>query len=198
MQFKNEINGKETLLMQSLTNFFSEQENMDVLLSILGGGNIISLRIIDWFVTNYSKENEIIYENKKVLFNVYDNYKSQLKSYSKRQFDPFCRRKRINFFYTNNDKIITTVGQLNFFRWAIENNVINYIKENLHDIEASMKQYVRVNRETKKNLKRKNLDADKEADQIESVSLTRRRNVESHVKRRNISKHKVNTILTFI
>lgn len=203
--YKNEINGKQTLLMQSLTNFFSDQSNLEILLSILHpDSDFISLRIIDWFVTNYTKENEIIYENKQSFFNVYDNYKSQLKAYSKRQFDPFCRRTRINFYYTNEDKIKTTVGQLNFFRWAIENGVIDYLKEHLKEIEGLMKQDVKVKRETKKNLKRKTTTTTtlgeelEEVEQVENTPLTRRRNFESHGKRRNISKHKINTVLSFI
>jgi hypothetical protein len=204
--YKNEINGKQTLLMQSLTTFFSDPSNLETLLSILHtDSDSISLRIIDWFVTNYTKENEIIYENKQSFFNVYDNYKSQLKAYSKRQFDPFCRRTRINFYYTNEDKIKTTVGQLNFFRWAIENGVIDYLRNNLKDIEGLMKQDVKIKRETKKNLKRKTTpssavanEEQEETEQVENTSLTRRRNFESHSKRRNISKHKINTVLSFL
>ena len=29
------------------------------------------------------------------------------------------------------NEIITTVGQLNFFKWFIENNVLNYAIENI-------------------------------------------------------------------
>ena len=61
--------------------------------------------------------------------NVYNSYKSQLKAYSKKRFDPFCRRERIKFINHNNDEIITTAGQLNFFRWVIENNILDYISE---------------------------------------------------------------------
>ena len=46
-----------------------------------------------------------------------------------KQFDPFCRRDRIQFNYGKDKYIITTVGQLNFFRWAIENKVLDYIKQ---------------------------------------------------------------------
>ena len=133
------------------------------LLDILDNNNKISLRIIDWFVTNYSKKNNIIIKIKKriqiandnrispktkkrldgklINLNVYLNYKSQLKAYYKRQFDPFCRRERISFPYDDKGetkKIITTIGQLNFFRWAIENNKLKYIKDNLKDIETDM------------------------------------------------------------
>merc|ERR1711934_107124 len=118
----------------------------DQMLSIINSKNEISLRIIDWFVTNYAKKNNIIYnlqfkkdkEIKKIRFVVYLNYKAQLKAYSKKQFDPFCRRDRISFYYKDTEELITTVGQLNFFRWAIEHKVLNYIQDNLKYIEEDM------------------------------------------------------------
>ncbi len=66
------------------------------------------------------------------------DYKAQLKAYSKKLFDPFCRRERISFIDHDNNELITTVGQLNFFRWAIENKIIEFITENFDDIEQDM------------------------------------------------------------
>ena len=71
-------------------------------------------------------------------FVVYIDYKLQLKGYQKKQFDPFCRRSRINFYYDTNKYFITTVGQLNFFRWAIMNGIIDYIEKNIKAIEEDM------------------------------------------------------------
>ena len=34
--------------------------------------------------------------------------------------------------------IQTTIGQLNFFKWALENQVIKYIEDNYEAIEADM------------------------------------------------------------
>ena len=129
------ISSKKDLLMQSLINFFATKENLDKVIPIITGKSKISLRILDWFVTNYSKKNNISYEielnNKKKNFIVYLDYKSQLKAYSKKQFDPFCRRERISFFDHSNTELVTTVGQLNIFRWAIENDIINNIYQYL-------------------------------------------------------------------
>jgi len=146
---------KQELLMHSLTNFFTIHTHYNDLIPILKGKSKASLRIIDWFVTNYSKDINFVHPETNQPFMIYDHYKSQLRAYSKKQFDPFCRRTRINFYYTPTDKIITTVGQLNFFRWAIENNVIKYIVDNFDSIENAMKQYSKNNR-TKKNIHREN------------------------------------------
>ena len=141
------ISSKKDLLMQSLINFFTNRNNLDQVIPIITGKSEISLRILDWFVTNYSKKNNVHYqvelENKVKNFIVYLDYKSQLKAYSKKQFDPFCRRERISFIDHDNNELITTVGQLNFFRWAIENNILNYIKENYEIIENDMNNSLR-------------------------------------------------------
>ena len=140
------------LLLSSLTKFYSSAENMKKLSKILSNQKKISLRLIDWFTTNYSKKYNIIYliykndEGAQTLketitidnqFNVYNSYKSQLKAYSKKQFDPFCRRERI-IFSCNNTTINTTVGQLNFFKWIIMNQVMDHIDTHIHDIENDM------------------------------------------------------------
>ncbi len=138
---------KNDLLMVSLTKYFSVAENFATLLPIVKGSSEISLRIIDWFVTNYSKKNNTSFtfnDSGKNIFKqfiVYLEYKLQLKAYSKKQFDPFCRRKRIAFYYIKNGEnrcIHTTVGQLNFFRWAIRYKIIDYIQKNLDIIENDM------------------------------------------------------------
>jgi hypothetical protein len=140
-----QIFSQKDLLMQSLIIFFKERKNLDKVIPIITGKSNISLRILDWFVTNFSKKNNINYvvqyENKKKgsrNFIVYLDYKAQLKAYSKKLFDPFCRRERISFIDHDNNELITTVGQLNFFRWAIENKIVEFITENFDDIEQDM------------------------------------------------------------
>ena len=141
------------ILLNSLKEFYENPYNKQKLFDIVNNTNNISLRIIDWFVTNYSKKNNtsfMIYEKngQKMLdlnninlnskqFNTYYSYKSQLKSYSKKRFDPFCRRDRIEFMI-DNEKIISTLGQLNFFKWAINNSIIDYIEINYKEIENDM------------------------------------------------------------
>ena len=134
------MNSKQDLLLESISSFFlNKSSNVDLLLQIIEG-KYTSLRLIDWFVTNYSKKHNISYSNKEKNenFKVYTSYKSQLKSYSKKQFDPFNRTERINFYYEKDRFITTTIGQLNFFRWAIQNNIIDYINNNCKNIEDDM------------------------------------------------------------
>jgi len=137
------INSRQDLLMITLTQYFKNKGNLSKMLKIVNGESLISLRILDWFVTNYSKKHNTSYNiinsaNNLKTLHVFIEYKSQLKAYSKKQFDPFCRRERISFYDTDNKEIITTVGQLNFFRWIIENKIIEYVEKNIDSIEKDM------------------------------------------------------------
>ena len=129
-----------SILMQPIMEFFKNKENMGKMLSIVQGKAKISLRLLDWFVTNYAKKTNVVYQVNNTRFMVYPKYKSELKAVKKEKFDPFCRGERIYFRYNHNkDPIETTVGQLNFFKWAIENKVVDYVAENLEEIESDMK-----------------------------------------------------------
>ncbi len=114
--------------------------NMDKMLRVINGESRISLRIIDWFATNYAKKYYTVYQiqDSDGRFKVYNDYKLKLKAYSKKRFDPFCRWDRITVPYKDGIHIQTTIGQLNFFKWAIENSVIDYIEQNYDSIEKDM------------------------------------------------------------
>ena len=134
------------LLLKNLMVFYntSDNDNLDNMLRIITGESKISLRIVDWFATNYAKKYYTLYvidqtiDNVARRFKVYDDYKLKLKAYSKRRFDPFCRWDRISIPYKDGKCIETTIGQLNFFKWALENKVVDYIEKNYETIEKDM------------------------------------------------------------
>jgi len=144
---KNRIQGKQDFIVRWLQEFYNQPGRLAEILPILTGTSPVSLRLIDWFVTNYSKKFNVSYPladeanpaNPARQFMVHFHYKRELKAYSKRLFDPFCRRERISFQIRGQAPIEeTTVGQLNFFRWAIEMGVIRYIIAHVADIERDM------------------------------------------------------------
>jgi|TARA_B110000093_G_scaffold176763_1_gene212696 hypothetical protein len=131
------------LLLQTLLTFYQKNNNLDKMLNIITGDSRISLRIVDWFVTNYAKKEYTLYSieddyGNTRRFKVYVDYKSKLKAYSKKRFDPFCRWDRISIPYKNESCIETTIGQLNFFKWVLENKIVKYIEEHYEDIENDM------------------------------------------------------------
>lgn len=158
-----QANTQKGLLLENLLGYYRTNSNtLLTFLKIVNGESKISLRILDWCCTNYSKRFFVILnipaDNSKAgvfnisptgvsyaRFNLYVQYKLKLKAYSKRNFDPFCRWKRLNLEFTRPDtnfvcKLVSTLGQLNFFRWAISNNIIEYIEDHFDDIEKDMNQ----------------------------------------------------------
>jgi len=162
------ITGSKNLLMLKLSKFYSVKKNIQTVIDIIQNEDDekkkpkvskdkkISLRLIDWFVTNYSKKNNTIIEYREngniIHFNVYMSYRSQLKSYKKESFDPFRRRDRIIFQYEKDKNIETTIGQLNMFRWVIENKIIDYINAHFKEIDKDMQST------QKDNIHKKNSD----------------------------------------
>ena len=164
------LSKKEETLVDFLMAFYKDR--IQILKDIIYQNNPLSLRLIDWLVTNYSKKYNIIYPINKngedvMYFNIYLDYKNQLKAYSKKFFDPFCRQKRIiidcetflwkeylekesgsnvnvnvnvnvNENVNENNFVITTVGQLNFFRWFLENKIFEYAIANIKLIDFDM------------------------------------------------------------
>jgi hypothetical protein len=135
---KQKIHCKQELIIASLQRFYSTRQDLSEIVELLKGTSEVSLRLIDWFVTNYSKTHSISYIINNQEFVVYMNYKNQLKAYSKKLFDPFCRRERILFQVPGFEPFLTTVGKLNFFRWALEKGILDYIKGHQQAIEKEM------------------------------------------------------------
>ena len=136
------IEGKNELLLKSLTTFFTEDKFIKVI-PIITGTSKISLRVIDWFVTNYSKKYQIIYKIKEnteeCYVNIYNHYRSQLNAYGKKYIDPFCRGKdRILFKVSDTQCVMTNISQLNFFKWTLQYNVLDYIDKNYNMIVNDM------------------------------------------------------------
>ena len=136
--------GKEIYYYNMLEKFFQNilDKELDRMINIINGNNNVSLRFLDWFVTRYCYLYKLSIQfnnsfNKDNNFNINISYKAQLKSFKKKYFDPFRRKKKFFFIIEQSNKksvILTTIGQLNFFRWAISNDVINYAETNYKSI----------------------------------------------------------------
>lgn len=147
---------KEICYYKMIDKFFLDcgKDYISKMVDIINGKSDISLRVLDWFVTKYSKkrldgtkkESFLIIPqngNRTEVFDIRISYKSQLKAYRKRYFDPFRRRKKFKYYYdTTVDRVSvdTTLGQLNFFKWAISNDIIRYVEKNIKQITYAMNQ----------------------------------------------------------
>lgn len=149
---------KEKYYYRVINKFFRQTDfkNIIQMIDIIESRSKISLRLLDWFVTSYACDNMVCYniENEEDLFIVHIGYKAQLKSYKKRYFDPFRRGKRFSYCYTRSDRtkrLETTLGQLNFFRWAFSYKIIKYVENNFDDITKEMIANNKANKKEKKN-----------------------------------------------
>ncbi len=140
---KNRVQCKQDFVIAWLQEFYTHPGHLEALLPILRGESPVSLRLIDYFVTNYAKKNNTSFQLNGKQFLIYFHYKRELNAYSKRLFDPFCRRERIEFQARGHEGFVTTVGQLNFFRWAIEKKILEYITEHREDVEKDMNSTLR-------------------------------------------------------
>jgi|TARA_X000000368_G_C23008660_1_gene702481 hypothetical protein len=151
------LTGK-TLLLSSISKYFKNNpKHLEQFKNIILGKSFISLRLIDWLLTHFAKNNNIQYwiddDNKKIFktlpdnikkaaslrkFNMYIDYRAQLKSFSKMYFDPFRRHERINYKISDKEIIETTIGQLNLFRWFFKNYIYEYIVNNYTEISKNM------------------------------------------------------------
>lgn len=165
------MSASRSLLLTSLTSFYNAHPDYcHIISTIISGNSGLSLRILDWFVTHYARMNNVVYytDGKQYMseypkdgggahvkkFNLYLEYRKQLQSYTKMFFDPFRRHERITFVVEQDPPcfIETTVGQLNFFRWATENHVISYVMDNLNDIESHMASHQKTQKDTTKDV----------------------------------------------
>ena len=239
------LNRKQKKLVSRLNSSYCRTGKMDRILPILTGKSKISLRLIDWFVTNYAKIfnthysineyklkrevrnkkgklittktlkkdkilsstpptqttqqaidlNKSIIENKDEYFNdlffVYPSYRQELKTNSKKRFDVFCRNGSFNYYYDDHKFIETNDGQLNFFDWADNMYVIDYIEEHYNEIEKDMEiRNAKKPRSQKKTQTLKGKKANTIAcdNDLETISQKQRR------KRREISESSLKTI----
>jgi len=140
------LENKNDLLLTSLLKFYKKSNNMKILHKHITKSATVSLRVFDFLCTKYVKNKNVIYyiekHGKKHPFNLSVAYKAQLKAYSKLQFDPFKRHNRIeiNCIHCKDGKLVTTIGQLNFFKFAIENKLTDWIDvpENFKKVEKEI------------------------------------------------------------
>jgi len=132
---------RELDILKKADEFFSsndddvaDQKNIHYMLSIINGQSIMSIRAIDWFLCESCSINN---ELPNIIIN---DYKNQLDELTRAYFDPFCRVKKIEC-NCHNIKFITSIGQLNFFRWALSNGVLEYIEAHHDEICQAMRNH---------------------------------------------------------
>lgn len=148
MQNLIQISSQEYRLIKSIEYFYDSLINVKEFIQIIDSKSPISIRLIDYFITKYSKKNKISYKIDNNYFNIYQSYKQQLNIFQKKNFDPFARGIRIPY-YVGNTWIITTIGQLNFYQWFISNKILEYVIKNKIDIDIDMNKNKKIKMDVK-------------------------------------------------
>lgn len=157
-------------LLQTVLEFYREPTHLDIMMRISNMSYVvneqpattasttstttsttkpkrISIRIVNWFVSNYAKQHMTTYSITKPgtktsspeQFIVWNRFCAAKDGYaSKDMFDPYCRKGRVAVQCEDGTSFQTTIGQLNFFKWAIQNKIIDYIAEYYDDIVRDM------------------------------------------------------------
>ena len=109
-----------------------------------------SLRVLDWFVTNYAKSRGVSINNQQV----HVNYIDVRRVYQCRNFDPFRRNLKITVYDRQGDKHYTTVAQVNFLLWAHTSGVLEYVRQHRQSVEDDMAQVCKFIRDHRQKCKK--------------------------------------------
>ncbi len=135
------LNNTDKILFNNLDSYFKKLEDnrKNFMISVISRSSEISLRLIEWVINNYKVYSKIYIHELGKYINIYNSYKMQISNYGKKNFDPFRRNKSLSntskFYYAydinnSNCYILTTIGQLNFFKWLFMNHIDSYIIKN--------------------------------------------------------------------
>jgi len=182
----NNTSDIDNKLKEKLLKYFENEDKLIILYNVLKKKSVYSLRVLEWFVTNYCKKHLVVYKVNGIQFNVYKKYKDNLKSYSKERFDPFKRTKvsenlssKIKLKTKSGDVFETSICQMNFFKWMITNNIHNYVEKNIKLIKEDMNKSNN-NKDKDTKISKKNKDTNK----LSSSKISQTDNKSSSIKKK--------------
>ena len=134
------ISRKDEVLLCSVLQWYNEDASrVRTFSDIVNHRNGLSLRIIDWLITNFSKAFSVAIESDGLPRNLCRDYHKNLSAHNKKNFDPFARRRRIHILLFDDQRRVSTIGQLNFFRWFLSKDLVGFLLQNKTVIEKHMK-----------------------------------------------------------
>lgn len=170
--YADKLREKQSSRLRQIHAFYTDDLVRKVLIPICNQAFIVSLRAIDWLVTNYAKRYRVVIKIPGSLpISIYSSYRDTLKFFKRKCFDTFRRRERIYFRDLDDSAVIhtTTVSQLNFFRWAILNGILDYAVNNAEEIEKDMLATLNTSRKRKRDEKNEH----KRSELVETTHATK-------------------------
>lgn len=114
-------------LESSITNFFADEANFSALKNLLSNKST-QPRLIDYYVTQYSKNNPEFFMTKESVEDVYTSYKLMLKGFHKRNFCLFCKKNYISLKCASSI-LVLPLAKVNVYKWLISNNIPALLSE---------------------------------------------------------------------
>ena len=148
------LDDQHVQLLSELSRYYTEPVLRSTIIPYVEEKSL-SLRLLDWTCTNYSKSKGVKYvveheeSGEKEVVYLHSLYKTYLKIFKRRLFDVFRRKKLIYFFLErdgggepSSSLCSTTVGQLNYFKWAVRYKVPEYTQAHRGEIEKHMNESI--------------------------------------------------------
>ena len=140
------LDDQHVQLLSELSRYYTEPVLRSTIIPYVEEKSL-SLRLLDWTCTNYSKSKGVKYvveheeSGEKEVVYLHSLYKTYLKIFKRRLFDVF-RRKKLIYFFLGKRLCSTTVGQLNYFKWAVRYKVPEYTQAHRGEIEKHMNESI--------------------------------------------------------
>lgn len=178
---------KDTLILNKLQARYRKDKEMKRWFLTFIQKPSVSLRTVEWLASSYSKRYNVSYyvkrpDGTRFLFHMHSSYKSQIKAYTRNNFDPFRRKTSVTIHLPSlqttpqpGDTSLTTLSQVNFFRWVFENDVIEYALKNLNSIQKDIEsREKRSSRTTAQSLENKSYNSSKTKRAKETPNLSKK------------------------
>ena len=164
------VSRNQACRLREISHLFTEDVLENIVKPMVEGDHQLSLRLIDFVCVNFSKKKQVCYkvqrkDGHEVVWNLHQSYREWLRVWRRRNFDVFRRRQRI-WCLKDEKRFETTIGQLNFFSWLIQFDVIKYCMDHKEILENDMIQTLKNARdEVKKNKRKRRQQISKKSNQ---------------------------------
>jgi hypothetical protein len=128
--------------LKAVTDFYTEDRLRNVIVPIITSSAPLSLRTLDYFVINYSRRFDVSIQQQTNghIFNVYKQYRTLRKLWSKDLFD-VCRRSTRIYLKCGDKYYRTTVAQLNYLYWCETKGILAHASRMLNEINKDMTEH---------------------------------------------------------
>tara|TARA_Y100000768_G_scaffold386092_1_gene373662 strand:- start:26 stop:532 length:507 start_codon:yes stop_codon:yes gene_type:complete len=115
------------VLEHSIVDFFSDAGNFLKLKTLICDKNL-QPRLIDYYVTQYAKNNPEFFIDNESISDVYNSYKLQLKGYHKRQFCLFSKKHPVAI-KSGTSVLHMPLAKINVYKWLISNQITDMLND---------------------------------------------------------------------